>query len=74
LGFWPANAAQALVYSLVHLGKPPLELPASAAAGLFFCWMDERAGSVLPSVALHFMFNLLMDLFCLQALAASIAA
>ena len=69
LGPVASNALQAALYAAVHVGKPALEIPASAAGGMYFGWIDEKSGSILPSVILHFGFNVLMDLFCLQAAA-----
>jgi len=67
LGANASNLLQAAPYVLVHLGKPQLELPASLVGGLLFGWLDQKSDSIAPSITLHFGFNLLMDLFCLQA-------
>lgn len=66
LGAPAAITLQAIPYTLVHFGKPPLEIPASLIAGLFFGWMDWRAKSVLPSTLLHWCINLAFDLLCLH--------
>ncbi len=65
LGGPAAILLQNIPYTLVHLGKPPLEIPASFFAGLFFGWADWRAKSILPSVILHWCINILMDVFCI---------
>jgi len=67
LGANASNLLQAAPYVLVHLGKPPLEIPASLVGGLLFGWLDQKSESIAPSIVLHFGFNLLMDIFCLQA-------
>jgi len=67
LGAMQSNLLQAVPYALVHIAKPPLELPASLVGGLLFGWLDQRYKSILPSVILHCGFNLVMDIFCLQA-------
>lgn len=64
-GMPAAILLQNIPYTLVHLGKPPLEIPASFFAGLFFGWVDWRAKSILPSVILHWCVNIVMDAFCI---------
>jgi len=60
-----ALLVQNIPYTLVHLGKPMLELPASFFAGLAFGWIDFKAGSVLPSTILHWSINVAFDAFCI---------
>lgn len=67
LGMEAAVLIQNIPYTLVHIGKPPLEIPASFLGGILFGWVDYRANSILPSLILHFCFNLLLDLFLLAA-------
>jgi len=57
-----ANVIHALVYALVHVGKPLLEVPYSFMAGLVFGEADLKCKSILPSFLMHFAGNLAFDL------------
>lgn len=57
-----ANLAQALVYTLVHVGKPLLELPYSFALGYAIGWANLRTKSILPSFLVHYLSNVIFDM------------
>lgn len=44
---------QDIPYTLLHIGKPILELPYSAVAGIIFGIINYRGKSFLPSFLLH---------------------
>ncbi len=64
--FWGAVVFQALPYALLHLGKPPVEVPYSLVAGLIFGWADLRSRSILPSWIAHAGGSALFDLLVLS--------
>lgn len=65
LGGPAAIFLQNIPYTLAHFGKPPLEIPGSFVAGLFFGWVDYRANSIIPSTILHWSINVVFDAFCI---------
>ncbi len=54
LGPWPAIVAGALLFGLLHGLHYALPI---AALGLFFGWLRERSGSLLPSMVAHALHN-----------------
>jgi membrane protease YdiL (CAAX protease family) len=53
---------QALLYALMHVGKPSLEVPYSLLAGLVFGMVAMRCKSILPSFLMHYVGNITFDL------------
>lgn len=45
----------AILYMLVHIGKPPLEVPYSFFAGLLFGFLAIKTRSILPGFLIHFL-------------------
>lgn len=62
---WLAIMAQNIPYTLVHIGKPPLEVPFAFIAGIVFAEMDLRAESFLPSFLLHWFGSVVFDVLCI---------
>lgn len=54
-GTWVAVWAQAVPFALLHKGAGAAVF--ALAAGLFFGWLAERCGSILPGMLLHFVNN-----------------
>lgn len=54
LGPWPAIGAGALLFGLLHGLDYALPI---AALGVFFGWLRERSGSLLPSMVAHGLHN-----------------
>jgi len=67
LGREKSVGLQLAPYILIHLGKPWLELPASALAGTVFGYLDWESESIAPSIMLHWGINVLFDLLCLYS-------
>lgn len=61
---WLGIIAQDIPYAIVHIGKPPVEVPYSLAAGLFFGWMDLKGKSFLQSFLLHWLGSAFFDFLC----------
>ncbi|USS41659.1 CPBP-Thermo-1 family intramembane metalloprotease [Thermococcus aggregans] len=59
---WLGIMAQNIPYTLVHVGKPPLELPYSFIAGVVFAKIDLKSKSFLPSFLLHWIGSVVFDL------------
>ncbi|MDK2782623.1 MAG: protease family protein, partial [Thermococcaceae archaeon] len=59
-----AILAQNIPYTLVHIGKPPLEIPYSFIAGIVFAKIDLKSGSFLPSFLLHWAGAVVFDVLC----------
>ncbi len=55
------NEVHAVVYMLAHIGKPGLEVPYSLFAGWVFGRVDKRCGSILPSLAMHWLCSCAFD-------------
>jgi len=62
---WLAILAQNIPYTLVHIGKPPLEVPFAFIAGIVFAEMDLRSESFLPSFLLHWLGSVVFDILCI---------
>lgn len=54
ISVWGAYAANAVLFALLHLGKPSLEIAFSVASALVLCWLTKRTGSFLPAALVHF--------------------
>lgn len=55
---------QDIPYTLVHLGKPGIEVPYAFIAGIIFAKMDLKGESFLPSFLLHWLGSAFFDLLC----------
>jgi membrane protease YdiL (CAAX protease family) len=62
---WYAILVQTIPYGIVHLGKPPLELYYSFAAGIVLGYIDYKTESILPSFLTHYCSSVIFDLLCL---------
>jgi membrane protease YdiL (CAAX protease family) len=58
---------QDIPYTLVHIGKPAVEVPYSFFAGLVFGWLDVESDSFLPSFLVHWVGSAFFDLLCVLA-------
>lgn len=56
-GFWPAAAASALLFALVHFD--PGSLLPFFSIGLLMAWLYWRRGSLWDAIVFHFLFNAL---------------
>jgi uncharacterized protein len=65
LGAAPANLLQAGLATLVHLGKPHVELAAVIPASLLFGWVALRTRSIWYAVAIHWVVGVTLDYFLL---------
>lgn len=61
LGDGGANVAQAMLATLIHVGKPLAETVAAFPASLLFGWLTLRSRSLLPATVLHLAIGLAMD-------------
>ncbi|NBC96753.1 MAG: CPBP family intramembrane metalloprotease [Deinococcus-Thermus bacterium] len=61
LGDVGANAAQAMLATLIHVGKPLAETLAAFPASLLFGWLTLRSRSLLPALLLHLAIGLILD-------------
>lgn len=61
---WAGILAQDVPYTLVHIGKPPVEIPYSFLAGIVFGWLDLRGRSFLQSFLLHWLGSAFFDVLC----------
>lgn len=64
LGAWSILFAL-IPYIMLHFGKPPAEVLASAVGGLLLGYLSLTRGSILAGVALHCIMALSMDMFSL---------
>jgi membrane protease YdiL (CAAX protease family) len=62
---WLGILAQNIPYTLIHIGKPGLEVPYSFLAGIFFAEIDLKSESFLPSFFLHWTGAVIFDLLCI---------
>lgn len=58
-----ANSLHAIIYMLAHWGKPWLELPYSFGLAYGVGWANLRCRSILPGFLVHYLSNLIFDLF-----------
>ena len=61
LGDGAANLLQAGLATLVHLGKPPVELAAVIPASLLFGWIALRTRSIWYAVIIHGVVGIVLD-------------
>ncbi|WP_099210671.1 CPBP family archaeomyxosortase MrtA [Thermococcus henrietii] len=61
---WLAIVLQDIPYTLVHLGKPGIEVPYALAAGIIFAKMDLEGESFAPSFLLHWLGSAFFDILC----------
>lgn len=55
LGTWKAIFCTALLFGLLHMN--PQQFPYAFFAGLFFCFLVEKTGSIWASIIPHFIIN-----------------
>lgn len=65
---WLGIIVQNIPYTLVHIGKPPLEIPYSFIAGIVFAKIDLKSESFLPSFLLHWIGAIVFDILCVTTL------
>ena len=65
LGPHAANVMQAGLVTLVHVGKPGIELAAAFPASLLFGWFTLRTGSIWYALVLHWVVGVSLDWFLL---------
>lgn len=61
LGPRSANVVQAMLATLIHVGKPLAETVAAFPASLAFGWLTLRFRSIWPAAALHLAIGLTLD-------------
>ncbi|ALM74635.1 CPBP family archaeomyxosortase MrtA [Thermococcus barophilus] len=61
---WLGILLQNIPYTLIHIGKPTLEIPYSSIAGIIFAKMDLKSESFLPSFLLHWIGAVAFDVLC----------
>jgi membrane protease YdiL (CAAX protease family) len=61
---WIAILLQDIPYTLVHIGKPGIEIPYAFIAGIIFAKMDLKGESFVPSFLLHWLGSAFFDLLC----------
>ncbi|WP_297480413.1 CPBP family archaeomyxosortase MrtA [Thermococcus sp.] len=66
---WLAIILQDVSYTIVHLGKPGIEVPYAFVAGIIFAKMDLKGKSFLPSFLLHWLGSAFFDLLCASSFA-----
>ncbi len=67
LGPVAANLLQAGLVTLVHVGKPGIELAAAFPASLIFGWVTLRTGSIWYALLIHAAVGWSLDWFLLMA-------
>jgi uncharacterized protein len=60
------NILHSIIYMIVHLGKPPLEVIYSLPVGYVFGQIDGKHKSIIPSLIMHFTSSLIFDLLVLH--------
>ncbi len=63
-GEWKAIILQDVPYTLVHVGKPGVEVPYAFIAGIIFAKIDLKSRSVFPSFILHWAGSAFFDILC----------
>ncbi len=66
---WLAILLQDVPYTLVHIGKPGIEVPYAFVAGIIFAKIDLEGESFLPSFLLHWLGSAFFDLLCASSFA-----
>lgn len=64
---WPSVFAQAIVFGIMHYGKPMPEMVASFGAGIVLGLLALRAKSFVPGFILHWMVAVTFDLLVILA-------
>jgi membrane protease YdiL (CAAX protease family) len=64
-GKWIAIFVHSLIYMLVHIGKPGLEVPYSFFVGIVFAWVALKTRSFLPTLIAHWTSSVIFDLMVL---------
>ena len=64
-GVWIAILLHSIIYMLVHVGKPFLEVPYSFFVGIVFGWLTLKTRSILPSVVAHWTSSVVFDIMVL---------
>ena len=64
---WLGILGQAIPYAILHVGKPPIEIPYSFFAGIVFAIIDLREESFLPSFVVHWLGSAFFDVLCTLA-------
>jgi membrane protease YdiL (CAAX protease family) len=60
-GRWIAITIHSIIYMVVHVGKPGLEVPYSFFVGLIFGWLALRTRSIFPSLLAHWTSSVIFD-------------
>ena len=66
---WLAIILQDVPYTIVHIGKPGIEVPYAFIAGIIFAKMDLKGKSFLPSFLLHWLGSAFFDFLCVSSFA-----
>jgi len=66
---WLAIILQNIPYTVVHIGKPEIEIPYAFIAGIIFAKMDLEGESFLPSFLLHWFGSAFFDVLCASSFA-----
>ncbi|WP_297549045.1 CPBP family archaeomyxosortase MrtA [Thermococcus sp.] len=66
---WLAIILQDIPYTIVHIGKPGIEVPYAFIAGIIFAKMDLKGKSFLPSFLLHWLGSAFFDFLCASSFA-----
>ncbi len=61
---WLAVLLQDVPYTLIHVGKPGVEIPYAFVAGIIFAKMDLKGDSFIPSFLLHWLGSAFFDVLC----------
>ncbi len=64
---WYGVIGQAVLFGLMHLGKPLPEVFGSFVAGVVLGWLAVRSGSFIPGAIAHIVVSSSMDLFVVSA-------
>lgn len=64
---WYGVFGQAVLFGLMHAGKPLPEVFGSFVAGVVLGWLAVRSGSFVPGAIAHIMVSSSMDLFVVTA-------
>ncbi|AFK23296.1 CPBP family archaeomyxosortase MrtA [Pyrococcus sp. ST04] len=55
---------QDIPYTLIHIGKPSIEIPYAFLAGIIFAKIDLKEESILPSFLIHWLGSVFFDFLC----------
>ncbi|CAB49284.1 CPBP family archaeomyxosortase MrtA [Pyrococcus abyssi] len=59
-----AILAQDIPYTLLHIGKPSIEVPYAFLAGIVFAIIDLKEESIAPSFIVHWLGSAFFDVLC----------